>query len=125
MRRIAVIKSPGCFRHFTYRSVSRKTCQFTAKALPQNTRAMHATARAYPSTGFEVLPVNRRFEEETLPGYKADHYYPVRIGDVFQERYQVVAKLGFGGGSTVWLCRELKYVTSSDTYCNEPMGHTF
>ncbi|EXJ86262.1 hypothetical protein A1O1_06632 [Capronia coronata CBS 617.96] len=35
-------------------------------------------------------------------------FYPVRLGDVFQSGYQVVAKLGFGTASTVWLCRDLR-----------------
>jgi len=35
---------------------------------------------------------------------------PQQLGDVFDSRYQVVAKLGFGTASTVWLCRDLKYV---------------
>ncbi|KAK2763137.1 hypothetical protein FQN54_009773 [Arachnomyces sp. PD_36] len=30
------------------------------------------------------------------------------IGDTFQERYQIVDKLGFGGYSTVWLARDLR-----------------
>jgi len=47
-------------------------------------------------------------EEERLPGYKAEEYYPVHLGEVFVSRYQVLAKLGYGGGSTVWLCRDLE-----------------
>jgi hypothetical protein len=34
----------------------------------------------------------------------------VRLGEVFESRYQVVAKLGHGTASTVWLCRDLRYV---------------
>lgn len=39
-------------------------------------------------------------DEETLPRYHPDHFYPVHIGDVFNSRYQVTGKLGFGGSST-------------------------
>lgn len=46
-------------------------------------------------------------EEETLPSYEPSHYYPVKIGDVYQSRYQVIGKLGYGAHSTVWLCRDL------------------
>ncbi|POR35272.1 Uncharacterized protein TPAR_04552 [Tolypocladium paradoxum] len=46
------------------------------------------------------------FEEEELPSYRAENFYPVQIGHVFNSRYRVVAKLGFGAGSTVWLCRD-------------------
>ncbi|KAK5729208.1 hypothetical protein LTR15_002350 [Elasticomyces elasticus] len=45
-------------------------------------------------------------EEETLPDYRADGYYPVNIGEVFNNRYRVVGKLGYGTASTVWLCRD-------------------
>lgn len=47
-------------------------------------------------------------EEETLPGYLAERYYPVRLGEVSQSRYKVIAKLGYGSSSTVWLCRDLE-----------------
>ncbi|KAH0578358.1 hypothetical protein H2248_003972 [Termitomyces sp. 'cryptogamus'] len=46
-------------------------------------------------------------EEEDLSGYQAEWYYPVRIGEVFASRYQVVVKLGYGVTSTVWLARDL------------------
>ncbi|KAK5700538.1 hypothetical protein LTR97_005055 [Elasticomyces elasticus] len=45
-------------------------------------------------------------EEETLLDYRADRYYPVHIGQVFNNRYCVVGKLGYGTASTVWLCRD-------------------
>jgi hypothetical protein len=28
------------------------------------------------------------------------------LGDIFQDRYQVVGKLGFGASSTVWLAHD-------------------
>ena len=40
-------------------------------------------------------------EEEILPRYRPENYYPVTIGQVFNERYKVLAKLGFGGSSTI------------------------
>jgi serine/threonine-protein kinase SRPK3 len=48
-------------------------------------------------------------EEESIPNYKARRYYPVRIGEVFNERYQAVGKLDYGSSSTVWLCRDHWY----------------
>lgn len=64
--------------------------------------------RVFPNDGFTRLDLNETFEEERLPCYKAESYYPVRLGEVFRSRYQVVAKLGFGTTSTVWLCRDLQ-----------------
>ncbi|PYH75264.1 CMGC protein kinase [Aspergillus vadensis CBS 113365] len=56
----------------------------------------------------------KEVEEETLPTYDVKTYYPVRLGEVLDGRYQVVAKLGYGVTSTVWLGRDLsnsKHVT--------------
>lgn len=64
--------------------------------------------RSFPTDGFALLPTEAKFEEERLIGYEADRYYPVRLGEVFESKFQVVAKLGFGMSSTVWLCRDLE-----------------
>lgn len=37
----------------------------------------------------------------------AGGYYPVEIGEIFVDRYQVVKKLGWGHFSTVWLCWDI------------------
>ncbi|KAK4989742.1 hypothetical protein LTR66_006998 [Elasticomyces elasticus] len=50
----------------------------------------------------------RKLEEETLPDYEPKDFYPVTIGEVFKRRYQTLGKLGYGGNSTVWLCRDLQ-----------------
>jgi hypothetical protein len=65
--------------------------------------------RIFPSTGFEVIDSSVKIEEETLSFYDPRMFYPVQIGDVFRERYQVVAKLGWGAHSTIWLCHDLQY----------------
>jgi hypothetical protein len=62
---------------------------------------------------FVPLPADTKVEEETLPDYVASRYYPVRIGEIFRARYQVVGKLGFGATSTVWLARDMRYVVFS------------
>ena len=49
-----------------------------------------------------------KFEEETLPDYLKERYYPVHIGEVFNSQYQVITKLGFSSLSTVWLCWDLQ-----------------
>jgi serine/threonine-protein kinase SRPK3 len=54
------------------------------------------------------IPLSQAIEEETIPDYVASRYYPVRIGEVFQDRYQVVSKLGFGTSSTAWLAQDLE-----------------
>ncbi|KAJ2990091.1 hypothetical protein NUW54_g8582 [Trametes sanguinea] len=46
-------------------------------------------------------------EEEMIPWYDPKDFYPVELGEVLHSRYQVIGKLGYGGYSTVWLCRDL------------------
>ncbi len=43
-------------------------------------------------------------------------YHPVKIGDLFHNRYHVVRKLGWGHFSTVWLCWDLVSVIISRSY---------
>ncbi|KAI0845058.1 kinase-like protein [Daldinia vernicosa] len=45
-------------------------------------------------------------ECEDLENYEPGGFHPVHLGDVYDGRYRVVHKLGFGGFSTVWLARE-------------------
>ncbi len=43
---------------------------------------------------------------EDIEEYKVGGYRSVHLGDVYQERYRVVQKLGVGGFSTTWLGRD-------------------
>lgn len=72
-----------------------------------------AASHTPPISGFEVIDPAEPFEEETLPGYDACMYCPAHIGDVFNDRYQVVAKLGYGVTSTVWAARDLTWAFES------------
>ncbi|XP_054043078.1 SRSF protein kinase 3 [Rissa tridactyla] len=47
-------------------------------------------------------------EQEDPRDYCKGGYYPVRIGDLFNGRYHVVRKLGWGHFSTVWLCWDIR-----------------
>lgn len=60
-------------------------------------------ARLLPTGGFSTIKADQLIEEEEMPDYRAERFYPVHLGDIFQNRYQVVAKLGFGSCSTIWL----------------------
>ncbi|CAM1509607.1 Fc.00g033460.m01.CDS01 [Cosmosporella sp. VM-42] len=58
------------------------------------------------------FPNPSRVEYKFLPGveslekYRPGGYHPVHIGDVLHDRYEVIHKLGYGGYSTTWLCRD-------------------
>ncbi|KIH86420.1 hypothetical protein SPBR_08451 [Sporothrix brasiliensis 5110] len=63
--------------------------------------------RVFPKTGFEVIDPEFLVEEEKLPTYNGADYYPMRLGNIVGGHYQVVAKLGYGTTSTVWLAKDL------------------
>ena len=44
------------------------------------------------------------------------NYYPVKIGQVIQNRYRVIEKLGYGTSSTVWLCRDTSAPQAASSY---------
>ncbi|KAH7240360.1 kinase-like domain-containing protein [Fusarium redolens] len=46
-------------------------------------------------------------EEEKTPNYSPERFYPIRLGQLLNGRYQVATKLGYGANSTVWLARDL------------------
>ncbi|KAJ8017132.1 hypothetical protein DPEC_G00014580 [Dallia pectoralis] len=45
---------------------------------------------------------------EDLREYCEGGFHPVHIGDIFNRRYKVVSKLGWGYFATVWLCSDLR-----------------
>ena len=69
--------------------------------------------RAFPITGFTIIPASETVEEEHWPWYTPQSFYPVRIGDVLHSEYQVLYKLGYGTTSTIWMCRNLPLVPLS------------
>lgn len=62
----------------------------------------------FNNSDFKILPSDQQIEEEAHDNITKGRYYPVRIGDVIKEKYQVLGKLGYGLGSTVWLANELR-----------------
>ncbi|EFY86566.1 hypothetical protein MAC_07428 [Metarhizium acridum CQMa 102] len=80
---------------------------FISKVLSRICRRAPLRPRVYSNPNFIRIPPEQKVEEETLPDYLPARYYPVQIGEVFADRYQVVGKLGFGATSTVWLAHDL------------------
>ncbi len=52
-------------------------------------------------------------EDHSLTTDQRGGFYAVRLGEMFEERYVVTRKLGFGGFSSVWLARDLRCVQMS------------
>lgn len=46
--------------------------------------------------------------DEDADSYKVGGYHPVEIGEIYNKRYQIVEKMGWGHFSTVWLCLDLQ-----------------
>lgn len=46
-------------------------------------------------------------EQESREDYRRGGYHPVKIGDLFLQRYHVIRKIGWGHFSTVWLSWDL------------------
>ncbi|KAI0721272.1 CDK4/6 [Cerioporus squamosus] len=93
---------PSLVTMLSMRHVARRLRAFT-KGQPRPP----SPPRPLSTANFPVIDPSQPIEEERLPWYDPKDFYPVRIGDVFESQYQVVGKLGYGGYSTVWLCRDL------------------
>jgi hypothetical protein len=65
----------------------------------------------FSNPNYGIVVPTQKIEEENFPDYVASRYYPTQIGEVLKDRYQVVSKLGYGVTSTVWLVRDMKYVS--------------
>lgn len=95
----------------------------------------HAKDGECPDSPGSESPVEDEAEEEEILGsdddeqedpkdYRKGGYHPVSIGDVFNGRYHVIRKIGWGHFSTVWLCWDtlekrfvaLKIVKSAEHY---------
>lgn len=75
----------------------------SAQTLP---RPISKQVRTCSGQHHSMSQKHEKVEEEELIHYNPEHFYPVKIGEVFDSRHRVVAKLGFGTSSTIWLCRD-------------------
>ncbi|GKZ56544.1 hypothetical protein AnigIFM49718_001795 [Aspergillus niger] len=81
------------------------------------TRASYQTIRyssqwkspltVFPTTDALIDP-RLEIEEETLPTYQPEKYYPVQQGEVLTNRYQILVKLGYGVTSTIYVTGQEK-----------------
>ena len=111
----------SCFLHFRHLPSSKSLFQhgFILKKarLPYFQRQC---SRTYCTTGFKSTKSTNRtrvlYEPienvERMEYYQPGGYHPVKIGDHFHNRYEIVHKLGHGAYSTIWLARDEK----SDRY---------
>ncbi|KAE8318190.1 kinase-like domain-containing protein [Aspergillus transmontanensis] len=87
---------------------STKTTASTANLIPLVASIASNHLHQFRQSDFVKLDSKKKIEEEEVPLYNPQNFYPVYIGEVIASRYQVVSKLGYGTSSTVWLCRDLQ-----------------
>ncbi|KAI1357398.1 serine threonine protein kinase, CMGC group [Xylaria arbuscula] len=78
------------------------------ESLAQRVRQVTWKPLNFSNPNFKKIKLEEKIEEELFPDYVASRYYPVCIGELLRERYQIVGKLGFGTTSTVWLAPDLR-----------------
>lgn len=69
------------------------------------TTATHSSSPENPNS-LPPLQYQWQGDVEDLEAYYPGGYHPTHIGDWYQDRYEIVHKLGFGSYSTVWLAKD-------------------
>lgn len=105
-----IIRAPALLKCLVSKTQPLQTHRLSQILTPHllSTMVDRSLIRSFPADGFGHASLQDKFEEEKVPDYHAERFYPVRLGEIYNERYQVLAKLGFGTTSTVWLSRDLE-----------------
>lgn len=86
-----------------------RPCSPQFRLLRTGTPRGATTSASRPPT---ILSPDIPIEEETIPGYNPNNFYPVNPGDILSDRYKIIAKLGWGTTSTVWLAQDKQQYVS-------------
>ncbi|XP_077411220.1 uncharacterized protein LOC144040693 [Vanacampus margaritifer] len=105
--------SPLCYSSATSLPNSNpNTSDFVILSVPTCTTIPPLSPLSPPPAALTLTPAqllgSDDEEQEDPSDYCTGGYYPVTIGDLFNGRYHVVRKLGWGHFSTVWLCWDLQ-----------------
>jgi hypothetical protein len=76
-------------------------------SIPHLSALLRKKPFSMPSPG-APLPPGTLVDEEISPVYDSKYFYPATPGEVLTDRYQTLAKVGWGVSSTVWLARDLQ-----------------
>jgi hypothetical protein len=110
-QRAAATRSSVIGRSLPYKKYAKLPVLSTSsETIPPFKRPLHNTRSALVGNMATPQSVasDRCFEEENLPDYEHDQFYPIHLGQKIHSRYQVIGKLGYGSNSTVWFCRDLQ-----------------
>lgn len=80
-----------------------------SKHIPSNSSSNETAGDQHHNDDDPADPYSSEEEEqESREDYRRGGYHPVKIGDLFLQRYHVIRKIGWGHFSTVWLCWDLE-----------------
>ncbi|XP_046396348.1 SRSF protein kinase 3 [Ischnura elegans] len=109
-RRVLAIKAKKK-RHRGSKRIGKNEEHRPATSRPSNSNRLeprHSSSYESVSDGEDSEDYSSDEEEQEDPkDYCKGGYHPVKIGDLFLNRYHVQRKLGWGHFSTVWLCWDL------------------
>ncbi|KAK2629686.1 hypothetical protein QTJ16_000506 [Diplocarpon rosae] len=71
---------------------------------PATSKGLVTSASRLPT----ILPADALIEEERIPGYDPKRFLPVKPGDLLDNRYKILVKIGWGSTSTVWLAQDTR-----------------
>lgn len=84
-----------------------------SKHIPSNSSSnetggeQHHNMRSDDDPADDAAYSSEEEEQESREDYRRGGYHPVKLGDLFLQRYHVIRKIGWGHFSTVWLCWDL------------------
>mmetsp|Transcript_14502 Transcript_14502/g.21381 ORF Transcript_14502/g.21381 Transcript_14502/m.21381 type:complete len:1040 (+) Transcript_14502:427-3546(+) len=64
-------------------------------------------------------------EDEGEAGYKPGGYHTVKVGEVYNQRYVVIKKLGWGHFSTVWMVKDRKVIATAKSLQSKGQNQFF
>ncbi|XP_063783093.1 SRSF protein kinase 2 isoform X1 [Pseudophryne corroboree] len=98
----------SCTNIFLGEAVSRPEAQQKAPTAPPLPPPPPPLPEPAPPEPEEEILGSDDEEQEDPADYCKGGYHPVKIGDLFNGRYHVIRKLGWGHFSTVWLCWDMQ-----------------
>lgn len=66
----------------------------------------NSRSESYSSYDSEYDSAGEESDDEGVESYKIGGYHPVKVGQVYNDRFVVLEKLGWGHFSTVWRCND-------------------
>ncbi|PYH66128.1 kinase-like protein [Aspergillus vadensis CBS 113365] len=80
----------------------------------------HQLSRSLSTT--TAIPQHVLVDKEISPSYNPKHYYPAKTGEVLDDHYRLLVKIGWGSGSTVYRWQTERIVALKMLNNNNPKG---